>query len=190
VGAGLSGVQFPTETRDFLSSETAHIVTSQPPIEWVPVFLSSGKTAGAWSWPLTPTYWWVMIELGYIFARCLHGVDRDNFAVYSLKVIFLRLLQFVLSAHTKWILYSQSKDLIIISYSDMKYSYCIVLLFYYAFQYIRLIHCGSLPLLVQTAVMVYDVTRNFSACYRPCWYDGNCVRLLVVQYTLDDCYRS
>jgi hypothetical protein len=116
------------------------------------------QSGGALRLTTHTNYCWVKNDWGCSSSPslCVHGVDSDNSSFRSLQVIFVHFLRLVLSIHSNWLLYFQWKGLITISHSDMKYSYCIVLLFYDAFpctvfDWFR----ESLPLLVQTAVMVW-----------------------------------
>ena len=73
--------------------------------------------------------------------------------------------------------YLQSKGLITISHSDMSYSYC---------SYCSIPHIDasdSVPFTPTIKGLSWSMTSPGtapSASNRPCWYDGNCVRLIIV----------
>jgi len=51
---GAIGFRFPAGARNFSLHHASRLVLgpTQPSVKWVPEFLSRGKAAGAWSWPL------------------------------------------------------------------------------------------------------------------------------------------
>jgi hypothetical protein len=54
--------------------------STQPPVQWLPGFLSSGREAEAWIWPLILSGVEINNDELYLSSpMCLHGMDRDSF---------------------------------------------------------------------------------------------------------------
>ena len=100
----------------------------------------------------------------------------SNFRAFS-SVDFINKYQLTLYLH--------SKGLITISHSDMKYSYCIVLIVLLRMLMHLIDSVKFTPTFKRLSWSMTSPGTAPSPSNRPCWYDGNCVRLIIALLRLE-----